>query len=50
MLFQRGRVIIDLSVGLIIIYVGLKLNCGILCGAAYVGLEFSRTHGAGQPT
>ena len=35
MLFQRGWVIIDLSVGLIIIYVGLKLNCGI-----YVGLEF----------
>ena len=36
--FQRGWDIIDLSVGLIIRCVGLKLNCGGLRGAAYMGL------------
>jgi len=37
---QRGWDIIDLSVGLIIIYVGLKLNCGVYVGQLTWGFYF----------
>ena len=37
---QRGWDIMDLSVGLIIIYVGLKLNCGVYVGQLTWGFYF----------
>ena len=43
---QWGWDIIDLSAGLIIIYVGLKLNCGVYVGQLTWGfLFYSREEG-----